>query len=84
MDNLLIFFFFLSGLQKLDFGRCSLLLPGRAKDLSAPRYFGMTIPFHCLLIVVSERRSESVARPEVEWGASLDNRLPKLCGLIVQ
>ena len=27
------FFFFLSGLQKLEFGRCSFFLPGRAKDL---------------------------------------------------
>ena len=31
-------FFFLSGLQKLEFGRCSLFLPGRAKDLSALQY----------------------------------------------
>jgi hypothetical protein len=30
--------FFLIGLQKLEFGRCSVFLPGRAKDLSAPRY----------------------------------------------
>ena len=29
---------FLSGLQKLEFGRCTFFLPGRAKDLSAPRY----------------------------------------------
>ena len=35
-DNLLIFF--LSGLQKLDFGRCSMFLPDRAKNLSALRY----------------------------------------------
>ena len=28
---------FLSGLQKLEFGRCSLFLPGWAKDLSASR-----------------------------------------------
>ena len=32
-------FFFLSGLQKLEFGRCSLFPPGRAKDLSASLYF---------------------------------------------
>ena len=36
-DNLLIFF--LSGLQKLEVGRCSCFLPGRAKDLPAPRYW---------------------------------------------
>ena len=30
-------FFFLSGFQKLEFGRCSLFLPDMAKDLSAPR-----------------------------------------------
>ena len=29
--------FFLSGLQKFEFGRCSLFLPGWAKDLSALR-----------------------------------------------
>jgi len=29
------FFFFPSGLQKLEFGRCSFFLPCRAKDLSA-------------------------------------------------
>jgi len=29
--------FFLSGLQKLEFSRCSFFLPGRAKDLSAHR-----------------------------------------------
>ena len=28
---------FLSGLQKLEFGRCSLFPSDRAKDLSAPR-----------------------------------------------
>ena len=32
------FEFFLSGFQKLEFGRCSFFLPGRAKDLPAPRY----------------------------------------------
>ena len=31
-------FFFLSDLQKLEFGRCSFFLPDRAKDLSALRY----------------------------------------------
>jgi hypothetical protein len=36
MDKLLNFFF--SGLQKLEFGRCTLFPPGRAKDLSALRY----------------------------------------------
>jgi hypothetical protein len=28
---------FLSGLQMLEFGRCSFLFPGRVKDLSAPQ-----------------------------------------------
>ena len=28
--------FFLSDFQKLEFGRCGLFPPGRAKDLSAP------------------------------------------------
>ena len=36
MDKLLNFF--LRGLQKLEFGRCGLFPPGRAKDLSALRY----------------------------------------------
>ena len=33
---------FLSGLQKLEFGHCSLFPSGRAKDLSPPWYVDLT------------------------------------------
>ena len=37
LDEQLSEFFFLSGLQKIEFGRCSLFPSWSAKDLSAPR-----------------------------------------------
>ena len=49
---------FSSGLQKLEFGRCSCFLPGRAKDLSARRYIEMCL---CKVLVVLSKGARSGA-----------------------